>query len=538
MAESIGFLIVEAAAATGYAEGLVAFAEGSYLGISGAAVIGSAAILGTTIGLQYALNHPEVPKAESGSQAIKQSIPPRIRGYGLNRLAGSYMLFEAAGSPPATSYDVIAFHSGRVGSIAQIYFQDDLVTPDGDINDGAVHFITSTYGDDRYTGDHIKVEARLGTETQTALGVLTSDPLINGLWTSAHRGRGIACLAVVAGGVSDPSVHTRVYPRGRPEPSVVAYCSPVWNPADPPQSREDESTWLVSRNPVLELIDYLTRSDGGMGLDYEKKIAPNLSSWMTEAAICDDFVDRADGTTEVRYACDGWFQFDNAPENVIGAILSTCDGWLGEAGDGTLRLKVGLYRAPTGPPLTHEHIFGFSLDYGIADEQLVNQLDISFTDPDAAFVENQTESWRDEDSISLTGIVRAKPLDLKWVHSFSQARRLAGRAMKRVNPILSGSFSTKLYGLLYLGERWIPIQYPFVSGLQDSVIEIQSARVNWKTGRISWSFILVDPAEIEAYNPDNDEGTPPVIPPPGSNFARLDFTDPANSQYLALLEDI
>jgi hypothetical protein len=88
--------------------------------------------------------------------------------------------------------------------------------------------------------------------------------------------------------------------------------------------------------------------------------------------------------------------------------------------------------------------------------------------------------------------------------------------MQRVNPILSGSFVTTLYGLRYLGKRWIPIQYPFVSGLQDSIVEIQNAEVDLLKGRISWDFILIAPSQIEAYDPDADELPSPTVPPTGS----------------------
>jgi hypothetical protein len=50
------------------------------------------------------------------------------------------------------------------------------------------------------------------------------------------------------------------------------------------------------------------------------------------------------------------------------------------------------------------------------------------------------------------------------VQSNSQARRLADRAMQRLNPQLTGSFTTSLYGLRYLGRRWVPVSYPYVSG--------------------------------------------------------------------------
>jgi hypothetical protein len=69
---------------------------------------------------------------------------------------------------------------------------------------------------------------------------------------------------------------------------VVADCSPCWDPRDPAQHRNDETTWLYTSNPVIELIDYLTRVDGGMGLDLDTILPPaQLALWMIEADICD-----------------------------------------------------------------------------------------------------------------------------------------------------------------------------------------------------------------------------------------------------------
>src|SRR5262249_17334226 len=91
---------------------------------------------------------------------------------------------------------------------------------------------------------------------------------------------------------------------------------------------------------------------------------------------------------------------------------------------------------------------------------------------------------------------------------------LADRAMQRLNPKLTGSFTTSLYGLRYLGKRWIPVQYPFVSGLQNNVVEIvQPAEVDLMRGRIVWQFNLIATGTIEAYDPAKEEGPPPALPP-------------------------
>lgn len=517
MPETIGLILLSAVGVgeiTGIA-GLGTIAGTTIAGVSIATVVGSAAIIGVSVGLQYALAPPRpgVPTPESGSQAVKQSVPPRSRGYGVNRLAGFFMLFEAVDGPPATSFDVLAFHSGRIDQVTTIYLHDDPVQIDPPINRGGYGVVLGTYPDGRYGATHIYIEVKLGTVPQTSSDLIAgSGASINSIWAHTFQGNGIAYLVLRCAGAQNVPEYTQTYPHQLPTASVVAYCSPVWDPRDPAQARGNPSTWQISFNPVIQLIDYLTRADGGMGLDYERMIAPNLAQWIGEANLCDELVDAVSGT-EPRYASNGWFHFDNSPEEVIGAILSTCDGWLAETGDGTLSITVGLYRAP-GDALTEKHIFGFALNYGQADEQMVNQLEITFTDPASKYVSVQTEPWRDEEAIATTGVVRSQALDLKWVQSNSQARRLASRAMQRLNPLMTGSFTTSLYGLRYLGQRWVGLKYPFVSGLQDCVVEIQNADVDLLAARIVWDFIRIEPDDIEAYYPPDDEGSTPIVPPP------------------------
>ncbi|MGY3607681.1 MULTISPECIES: hypothetical protein [unclassified Bradyrhizobium] len=513
MAETIGLLLLAPLTGTAGIAGLGGIAGTTVFGIGLPTIVGGAAIIGASIGLQYALGQPNLPKAQDGSQAIKQAIPPRIRGYGINRLAGYYMLFEANGPPPNASFDALALHSGKVDAFIGFYLSDDPVITTSDISHGGQSLVTSSFSDGRY-GSFIKVETAVGNPSQGGSPMLYTDPLISTYWTVNHRGDGIAWATMVCGAPPDPQVYSRIFPKGHPELSVLTRCSLVWDPRDGTQSPTNEATWKFSRNPVLHLIDYLTKVDGGMGLDRNIILPPaTLAKWMIEANLCDAAVLRANGSAESRYQADGWYRFTNNPEDVINSILATCDGWLTEAGDGTLALTVGVYRAPTDPPLTGKHILGFSLNYGQADEQLVNVLDISFTDPNAKYVEVDLGQMRDEESISDVGIERPKPLSLSWVQSFSQASRLGFRAMQRLNPEMTGTFTTTLYGLRYLGKRWVPLQYPFIAGLEDCVVEIQNADVDLLGGRIVWSFNVIDPDRIEAYNPAIDELPQPAQPP-------------------------
>lgn len=516
MAVAIGSLIIGGLEAAGVG-GVAGFslASTTIAGIGLPTILGSAAIIGASIGLQYALA-PKPPGPENGAIPIKQAVPSRIRGYGRNRLAGAYMLFEEVSGK---SYDVIAFHSGRIAGVDDVYLHDDkvvLLPGNG--------FVQDTFEDGRYGGNRIFIETRLGGVGQAPPDWINDGSGVNAIWNENHRGDGVAWLAMLCGTSPDPSEYTKYFPHGLPTPSVVARCSPVWDPRNSLHDRNDPETWEYSVNPVLHLIDYLTKPDGGMGLDYDIVIAPRIAEWINEANLCDEQVIRGDGLYESRYACHGWFQFDNNPEDVIGGILSTCDGWMCEDIDGTLSLTVGVYRDPIGDAIEGKSIVGFTnIQFGQTDEQTVNQLDITFTDPNQGFATVQTEPYRDEDAISESGTVRSKPLDLKWVQSDSQASRLAYRAMLRVNPAITCTIITDLTALDWVGKRWVPVQYPFIAGLEDCVMENQGAEIDLHLGRITFNFNFVVPSEVNGYDPETDEKPAPPIPPVGPGAGEVNY---------------
>lgn len=493
MAETIGVLLltsVGAAEAGSGIAGLGTLAGTTAFGVSAATIVGTGAILGASIGLSYALNKTSVPRPEDGSQPIKQAVPPRQRGYWDNRLAGYYMLFEAGNRD---SQDVIAFHHGKVESIQHVYLQDQEVAVVPDISGGGIG-VVQTVGSDQFSGGKVQVQFKLGDVSQSAASLLTSDANINSIWTSNFRGDGVAYGVLKCAAIADPETFSKEYPQNLPLMSAVARCSPIWDPRDVDQDENDETTWVASPNPVLQLIDYLTRSDGGMGLS-RATILPDavLAQWMTEADLCDALV-----LSAPRYRSAGWYTFDNKPEDIVNKILATCDGYLVEAGDGTLSLTVGVYREPTEPAITDADIFGFSINHGHADEQTVNQLEISFTDPTSGYTTSQIDPVRDEDSISLTGVVRSQQLDLSWVQYPAQAATLGARGLLRLNPDKTGSLVTRLTALQYLGKRWVKLQYSAVNGLQNCIIEIQSCAINILAGRITLNFNTVDTVKLEA----------------------------------------
>jgi hypothetical protein len=514
VAETVGFILLTAATAS---TATAATVGGTVLfgTVTVAGALGTAAILGASIAVSYAAQ-PNVPRPNDGTQPLKQAIAPRPFGYGRCRISGPYILFEApeADAPGSEfSYDVIALHQGKMGAIQHYFLNEDLVYVGGD---GYLDGIADA-DDGRYdiaaggTDVNVIIKTRSGLPTETAYAELVA--ALPAIWTNDHRGDGIASLMLASKASTNIENQPRYFPRGLPKPSVVADLSPVFDPRDPAQDREDADTWAVSTNPVLQLLDYLTHAERGPALDWDEVVEPVIDDLMAEADICDELVTRADGSTEKRYQSSGWAYLTTDPADVIAAIMATCDGWFAEKGDGTLALAVGQYRAPT-VTLTDDHIIGFTIAHGVADEELVNEIQFSHTAPGNDYRQAPGNAWQDTASIAEVGRIRSRPQEFSWVQSHSQCRRLAKRHMARHTATRRGTLKVSLYGTRALGQRWLRVQSDSIDDLADAVIEIPPsarARVDIMNACVIFEWVLVNPNEIEAWDPATEEGTAPTF---------------------------
>lgn len=605
MAETVGALIISAATAATVAEATAAGVTIAGVTIS-ATTVGTTAILAASIGLNYALSAlagaPKQPKPADGLLSFRQPNPVRQGGYGTHRVAPSYMLYETDGG--GLSIDVLALSSGRICGVRRPFLHDDDATFTGSFGG-----VIGAMSDGRYFGNLVTMLWTYGLPVGTAISGVVSD--LPAIWTADHRGDGIASLALfatqatAAGGHTAVDNQTKIYPNGKPEPSLVCDLYPVWDIRDATQDPDDPDTWVayplysaattyaagdrvifpsraispfysagttyaryavvssgnvdwysriagnlgntpgadltkwlpigapyysrvngnlgktpdvnpdkwcaVLSNPILQAIEYLTDSDHGMGLDREIIITPVIDVLKAKANLCDALVLDKDGNHGPLYTSNGKFNFDDDPADVVGQILATCDGWMTEDGDGSLVIEVGVYSAPT-ITLLPQHIVGFSINYGTADEQVVNELALTFTDPDNKYKEVAGQSWRDEDDISARGRVRSQSLALTWVQRHSQARRLAKRAMARLSAG-HGTITTTLYGLRALGQRWVNVAYPFLpeTGTEDApaVFELSKGTIDFMAGTVTFDWVLVDPTTIDAWIPAIEEGDGP-----------------------------
>lgn len=491
---------VAAAASTAYTAAVnvvtsVAFAVGA--GKASFAIATAAVDLSLNVALAVGasiLTRPGIPDPEFASSNRKQTIPDRLSGYGRARIGGAFMLWEAEG---ANALNVLALHDGKVDGFETFYLNDDIVTVSG----GYVQAGT----DGRYgrLSDLVQLDTRVGEATETRYSQITNTTI----WPTDARGDGIASLMMIAKS-SSKEAYLRDYPNGLPLPSAVTRMQICYDARL--GARSNPASWAWTRNPVWQLLDYMTNEQTGMGLDYTQYFAPNIASWITAADVCDEAVPLAAGGTIPRYTGDGTYLHSSPPADVISTILGCMDGWLAQDTGGVFVIEAGEYNAPS-VTITDAHIVGMDRQFFLEDERAVNELIISYTSAAYDYAEVESLPWRDEtDILDRSGQVRSQRMSLPWVSTNSQARRLAKIAMARSVSPIRGTITTDLYGLKAYGQRRIRIQAPNDSAVMaDIVVDVVSVTLNSDfTVTIPFIGTAVDSYD---WNAATEEDSQPVI---------------------------
>lgn len=456
---------------------------------------------------------PRIPSPEFARTVKRQPIPDRVSGYGRVLLGGATMLYEPASTSPAHAMNVYAMHDGLIDGWEEVYLNDMEVTVGGD---GYVE----SGPDLRYGkfGDLVEIDSRRGLPTETVYARIAS--LGPDVWPSNARGDGIASLMMIAKS-GDQKLYTRDYPNGLPVPRRVGRLQYCWDPRlgargtiTNDSDKEASATWAWTQNPFLQLLDYMTNPETGMGLPLARFL-PVISTWSDAATACDEAVPLAAGGTVPRYQAGGVYLHNTAPADVIATILATADGWMAEDENGCFVVEAGKYYAPT-VTLTDNHIINIQFQHFQVDEQSVNEIVVSYTDPTKLYTEVETDPWTNEADVLESGVIRSQRLSLPWVQNNSQARRLGKIALAKAGAPLSGVIVTTLEGLKAWGKRRVRIQAPSEgSTMADVVVDTLPLTLNADlTVTIPWK--ICDPTAYD-WDAATEEGAGAggaVITPP------------------------
>jgi len=497
----------------GKATALVAGATGS---LAVAQTVYAAAYFGTqlaiTAGLSLAaqrLAQASTPDIETAKASLKQTIPPRIHGYGYRRLGGSFLLWEAKNN---YAYDVVAVHHGRIASVDEIWLHDKKLNFVGGGVGGWVAKSAEYGGGD---SDLIHVEYRLGAATETPYGAIVSALSSGGTWTSACRGDGIATLGADYHHAKKENLLKDFPNGGLLQWSMVGWLSPVWDPRDPGQSRTDPSTWTATGNLARQILDFCWNAPGGMRMDYEAEIEPLLAGWIEEMDICDEAIPLKDGGTEPRYHGGGFHALAADPQDFLDKMLAACDGRLCRDEFGVWRLWVGKVRIPT-VYLTDEDIADYDIQGDASAFDVVNEIAPTFVSAAHGWTMVEATPWRVTEDVTARGQPFSTPMPLDCVDSASHARRLAKREALRQLAETRGTLVGRLSAARAMGQRWIGLDLADL-GYEAAVVEIQKgARTSFARSAVDLPFSLVDFA-VDDWDPDTEEDGSGTAPPrPGA----------------------
>lgn len=466
--------------------------------ITYASVAAAIATTALSIGIQ-ALLAPKPPKPEDGKVPRTQAVPYRQWGVGRNRIGGAYMLWEAKGK---YLYAVQALAGHRIKSVNRYWLHDDEVTlqSNGTIQPGTNY------------SERVRIFNRLGLVPETAYAPIVDKLSGDGVWTNAHRGDGQASIAMIAESVGAERQNKR-FPYGPPQLSVEADMALCWDFRDPLQDPEDDSTWTWTRNTALQMCWHQCFNEFGHRRDYKRAILPLLEMWQEEADICDELIPLKGGGFERRYESGGFDTTENDPKAATNALLAACDGWICERGDGALQFIVGKFREKYVTTITDADITGHQIEYDVLFEDECNRLVPKFTYPEIGYATSDADFFEDTDAQITAGRVLAQDAIYQWVQQWRQARRLGIRDWRRLQQKVSGTLNLRLSGINSVYSRWVRMNTPLsLPRLNGKVVENRKSLLSLMQGAFSMD-IMLHPENIDAWNPETDEGKMPPVPP-------------------------
>jgi hypothetical protein len=343
------------------------------------------------------------------------TVEPRRIIYGELLVSGMHVI------PPLTSgpdnrmlHTVLALAGHEVNAIGDVYFNQDLIESadigaiTGSANDGLVN-------DGDYK-DRAWIRRYRGTSTQTA------DYILNTAfteWTSDHRGRGIAYIAV------QYQYDEEVYKTGRPDISCMVQGKKCYDPrldTSPGANPTDPSYIAYTNNPALCLADYLIDDSLGLGED------PARIDWGMVAAaadICDEPVAVPTGATQARYTCNIALLATTPYENNIEALAACMLGSCLYSG-GKWRIRAGAWEAPSFE-ITADNVMngGIQVSTAYPYKERWNGIRGSYIDPDNRYQPNEFPAVQDDDYVAEDGESVFKDMAFSGCTNVYEAQRNA-----------------------------------------------------------------------------------------------------------------
>lgn len=406
---------------------------------------------------------------------------PELRTVGRVRIGG----LKAYGNTSAASrYRLIAHSRGPVSAVEAHYLGGREVTVEVD---GAVS--SPPYA--RPGGSYIYIRSKAGDGTETSWPQLQA--AFPGLWTAAHRVRGIgqSLIEYVSPGLTSPKFQ-KLYQGGPPDYERVQRGEPVYDP------RCGCTVW--SDNGVLVALHVALTFPELSLADFD------LPAIAAEANRADALVSTRAGT-EPRARAWGIWSSETPRATVLDAVLRSIGAEIIETEGGKLAFRLIDDNRPAELVFPAGHIIDVKLRYGPESVERPNIVRLKYYSPERNYeiaeVNLAQSPWsRAQSEIDLSGD-RITDLEYAFCPSAAQAQRIARREFATARAD-SGVIVTNLAGLACWGLRTVTFDLPDIGPTR---CEIAAPRVNERDGTVEIPFV-VQPA-LSAWAPLADESPAP-----------------------------
>lgn len=346
--------------------------------------------------------------ARGRSVMIRGSIEPCRVIYGEILTSGTIVFWGTTGENNDYLVLALALAGHEVEAIGDVYLDDKLST------------------DAKYSG-LVYITKNLGSDSQAAdTTLLTLFPTI---WSASHQLKGIAYL------VAQIKWSPETWTNGIPNIRAVVKGRKVYDP------RTGATAW--SANSALCQRDYI-RASFGIRADAAEV---NEASWGAAASLCDEAIPLALGGTVPRYTCNGSFQMDERPVDVMAGLLSSSMG--------TVIYSQGQYvgyaAAYTSPlaSLDEDDLRGdVSLVNKPSRKDLFNSVRGTYVDASNQWQGADFKPWVGSAYVTEDNDIElVRDIELPYTTHFAIARRIAKLALERQRRSRIINFPAKLSAL-------------------------------------------------------------------------------------------
>lgn len=252
------------------------------------------------------------------------------------------------------------------------------------------------------------------------------DPIIDAAFVnigSDFRQRGVYRVTMRCDWGANQDEYTSLWGQSqRPNPLWLSYGIRVYDPRDPTQDADDESTWQWSDNPTLHIFHYARSEFGG-------RLYASVYDWdmekVKESADWDDgLVGCKDGTFIKRYTCNGLYTLAETPSEVLKKLQSSNRSKLIDSGG-----KIWIQAAKPRDPVATIHdgliVGGFEFSAANPKRDTLNNVATRFVANDREYQTVDGPLYRDTDFETADNEKLLDTIELEFTDDHRTAQRMA-----------------------------------------------------------------------------------------------------------------